>query len=416
MRISRLFGVTAFLFQGLHGITLAENLVRGVRGGTIEQAINEASDLDGDFWDRFLQTQNSIPSSSPSASPTILPSNDQSSTPSASPSDGSSAVPSASPTVVPVVSGSPTTAPVATTTPAPSTTPSVVDESASPTVAPVAVSTPNPTGVPAIPSDSPTTAPIADTAAPTAVTGTPTTAPTTATASPTAAPIATQSPTAAPVATPSPTSAPMATPSPTSAPVATPSPTATPVATPSPTTAPTPEPQAPVVQQRLLPFALQAGSEFDDPESYQSKAVARTEEQIGVEGFTDAKLVQYYTLYCIYNATNGVPNPITEANPDFANRTFPEWLFATGWETNNLDPCDGWFGVTCDAEGRVTDFTMVDNLMTGSFPPEIVLLASDGPRATGAGNLNYLELFNNPFLFNNFDNSWMTELGSNLRE
>lgn len=57
---------------------------------------------------------------------------------------------------------------------------------------------------------------------------------------------------------------------------------------------------------------------------------------------------------------------------------------------------------------------MVNNLMTGSFPPEVTLLASDGPRATGAGNLNYLELFNNVYLFNNFDSSWVSELGSNL--
>ena len=175
-------------------------------------------------------------------------------------------------------------------------------------------------------------------------------------------------------------------------------------------------PQVSVVQQRLTQYALLGGAEFRNPESYQSKALARTEEQIGVENFTDAKLVQYYTLYCIYNATNRVPNPITDANPEFQNRAFPGWIISTGWETNNLDPCNGWYGVTCDEQGRVTDFVMVENLMTGSFPPEVVLLASDGPTSTGAGFLNYLELFNNPYLFNDFDTSWVTQLGSNLRE
>ena len=44
------------------------------------------------------------------------------------------------------------------------------------------------------------------------------------------------------------------------------------------------------------------------------------------------------------------------------------------------------------------------------------MLASDGPRGTsGAGNLNSIDLFDNEFLFNNFDNSWMTFLGSNMQ-
>jgi hypothetical protein len=162
---------------------------------------------------------------------------------------------------------------------------------------------------------------------------------------------------------------------------------------------------------------LEGGAEFNDPESYQSKALARTEEQVGIESMVDAKLVQYYALYCIYNATNKVPNPITDADPRFVGLAdFPEWITNTGWDSNNLDPCDGWFGVTCDANSRVIEFAMVNNLMTGSFPPEVTLLASDGERATGAGFLNYLELFNNEFLFNSFNSTWTPFLGSNLRK
>jgi hypothetical protein len=335
-----------------------------IRGNVVEDAAEKAMDLDGAFWERYLEQETSV------------------------------------------VSAAPTSAPVAAT-------PAPVAASAAPTTAPIA-GTASPTATPGIETASPTAAPVDGSSAPTispvtTTTTAPTTAPAAATNSPTAAPIVgTSAPT---VATASPTAAPVAA---TPAPVATASPTAAPVvsATPSPTVTP----QAPVVQQRLTPFALQGGAEFTDPESYQSKALARTEEQIGVEGFTDAKLVQYYTLYCIYNATNQVPNAITNANPEFQGRPFPAWIFATGWETNNLDPCSGWFGISCDVEGRVTDFVMVENLMTGAFPPEVVLLASDGPRSTGAGALNYLELFNNPFLFNNFDNSWITELGSSLRK
>jgi hypothetical protein len=189
-----------------------------------------------------------------------------------------------------------------------------------------------------------------------------------------------------------------------------PAPTASPVSTPAPV------PQVSVVRQRLTPFALQGGTEWADPESYQSKALARTEAQVGAEEFTDAKLVQYYALYCIYSATNGVPNLITDSIAEFQGSPFPGWISATGWRRNNLDPCNGWLGITCDIQGRVTDFAMVENLMTGFIPEEVTLLASDGPSATGAGNLTYFEVYKNPFLFNNFDNSWMSNLGSNLRK
>lgn len=332
---------------------------RSIRGNALEAAAADAIDVDAKYWDRFLQVQSSMDTSAPSSAP-------------------SSSL-SASPTAAPVL-GTPPPTPVPGTpppTPVPGTLPPTpVITTASPTTAPVDITTAAPS--------------VSITPAPTAQVGP-----------------ATPSPTASPVVT--------ATPSPTAAPVATAAPTAAPVSTASPTAAPTPTPQAPVVQQRLTPFALQGGAEWADPESYQSKALLRTEEQVGAEGFADAKLVQYYALYSIYNATNMVPNPLTDSEPQLQGRPAPGWLIATGWETNNLDPCDGWFGITCDAQGRVTRFVMVNNVLTGSFPPEVMLLASDGPRATGAGNLNYLELFNNIFLFNNFDNSWMTNLGSNLR-
>ena len=57
---------------------------------------------------------------------------------------------------------------------------------------------------------------------------------------------------------------------------------------------------------------------------------------------------------------------------------------------------------------------LFENRLTGVWPDEVTLLASDGPTSRGAGNLNRIDLFMNEFLFNNFDNSWMTNLGSNM--
>lgn len=170
----------------------------------------------------------------------------------------------------------------------------------------------------------------------------------------------------------------------------------------------------PVVEMRLIPFALEGGAEFEDPNSYQSQALLRVESQVGAAEFTDAKLTQYYALYCIYNATNRVPNPITENDPRFEGIPFPTWLISTGWEETNLDPCDGWYGIGCDAQGRVSVIDLFENLLTGYFPPEVTMLSLDGPFATGAGNLFRIDLFENQFLWNNADNSWMTDLGSNM--
>ena len=265
-----------------------------------------------------------------------------------------------------------------------------------PTPAPVAVTTDAPV--------TPTAAPVSPTPAPVTPTDAPV-APTDAPVAPTDAPVA---PTEAPVA---PTPAPVA---PTPAPVA---PTPAPVApTPAPVAPPTEAPTVAMseVQKRLLPFVLDGGAEFEDQTSYQYKALKQTEAQVGVEGFTDAKLTQYYVLYCIYFATNGVPNAITDADPRFVGITFPTWKRADNWESTTVDPCDGWLGVKCDGEGRVSILDLFDNQMTGVFPHEIVLLSLDGPFATGGGNLFRLDLFKNEFAYNDGDSSWMTDLGSNM--
>ena len=176
--------------------------------------------------------------------------------------------------------------------------------------------------------------------------------------------------------------------------------------------------------------------------SYQSKAFLHLSEQVGVDGFSDPKLAQYYALYCIYHATNGVANDITDADVRFENIVMPEWLIATNWmDETTVDPCGtttitptngttvtsvattlsatisaGWFGVTCDVEGRVVALDLFENFLTGIWPEEILLLASDGAFSSGAGNLERLDLYQNEFLSNGGDSTWMSDLGLNMSE
>jgi len=187
--------------------------------------------------------------------------------------------------------------------------------------------------------------------------------------------------------------------------------------------------------------ALKGLYDTDDFVSYQSQAFLHLSKQVGVDDFSDEKLAQYYALYCIYHATNGVANEITETDPRFDNITMPEWTFATNWrDATDVDPCGttviapttdsaesvattlsmehtgGWHGVTCNSEGRVISIELYDNWLSGHFPGEIALLASDGPFRTGAGDLQTLDLYRNEFLSNGGDSSWMSDLGSNMSE
>lgn len=178
---------------------------------------------------------------------------------------------------------------------------------------------------------------------------------------------------------------------------------------------------APTVQRKLFPYVLQNGNEFNDSDSYQSKALARTEQQNGIEQMADSKIVQYYALFCIYTATYAVPNVITDRDERFESLSeFPGWIGNRGWTSNDLDPCpsdvsgEGNFeDIECQ-NGKVVAVKLNGKFLTGVFPSEVTLLASDGPAATGAGNLQTIDLFSNPFLYNNADNSWMESLGSSL--
>ena len=255
-------------------------------------------------------------------------------------------------------------------------------------------------GTPVEPTDVPVVSPTPSPVAPVTPTATP-------------APVAPVTPTEAPVVSPTPapvapveTAAPVVPVPPTDPPVETATPIAPTVAPIAPTEAPIAGP--PVVLQTIQPVALQGGAEFADPNSYQSKALARTEEQEGIATLPPYKIIQYYALYSIHAATFGVGNVITESEGIL---TPPGWIVSQGWDQNNIDPCNPWFGIEC-VNDLVTQIDLFSNLLTGAFPPEVTLLAADGERSTGAGKLARIDLFDNMLLTNNGDNSWWPQLGS----
>jgi hypothetical protein len=350
------------------------------------------------FWETYVQNFDSMPSTAPSYLPSPSPSQYLSYLPSARLTDAPTGKSSVPPTLEPSASS-----PSVTLTPEPTAAqpnlPPVPAPTEMPVPAPTEMPVPPPTFPPTVdPGAAPTNPPVAVPTNPPVAT--PTNPPF---AAPTNPPV--QAPTNPPV-----TSPPVAVP--TNVPVS--APTLPPV--PVPTDPPGPPTLPPVsgpsfVRSVIQPVALQGGAEFNDPNSYQSRALARTEEQVGIEMMSNAKIIQYYALYCIYNSTNQVPNVIT-ASEGIVN--VPRWIVAAGWESTTIDPCSGqWFGISC-VNDQVTDIDLFSNLLTGSFPPEVSLLAADGPRSTGAGALRRIDLFDNMLLSNNGDNSWWEFLGSNF--
>lgn len=87
---------------------------------------------------------------------------------------------------------------------------------------------------------------------------------------------------------------------------------------------------------------------------------------------------------------------------------------ADGWTRNDLPPCGGFFGVACNDDNAIVGINLYDNGLSGQFPPEITLLASDGYRSTGAGRLRSLDLYLNVNLGNGNESRWVSELGSGL--
>jgi hypothetical protein len=165
----------------------------------------------------------------------------------------------------------------------------------------------------------------------------------------------------------------------------------------------------------LAPFSYDT-SVFLDSNSYQYRALTRTVEQVGFEDFSKSKMLQYWILYCIYFATNTGIEGL--ADNVFARQgAAVYWKNTEGWQEIDRDPCNnnGWYGIACNENGQVTAIQLQRNQLAGVFPPEVSFLASDGPRATDAGKLRILEVYNNEGLTNSAkDDSWIAVLGSNL--
>lgn len=162
---------------------------------------------------------------------------------------------------------------------------------------------------------------------------------------------------------------------------------------PEPTMSPTSE-----VFDIILTHSRYKGLEFTDPNSYQSKAAKWVEDtaQLGVQ--TPERLVQRYALACLYYSTNAVKTEWTDEL--FGVDVIRGWIDETGW-LNYDDECS-WYKVTCNGNGKVTKIQLSQNRLTGSLPPELVLLND---------SLEEIDLYDNP-IYNSGDagNHWLGEL------
>ena len=138
-----------------------------------------------------------------------------------------------------------------------------------------------------------------------------------------------------------------------------------------------------LTQQDLIDqeFAILGGSEFDDSNSYQSRALnVLIENGVSVDDDPNTiigrqKLAQRYALLCLYYSTNMVRTAITDAQfgygttPQWNNTNVPApWKFKWG-----NDECD-WSGVVCDGSRLVKRIELVNHLLTGFIPMELQLL------------------------------------------
>jgi hypothetical protein len=155
----------------------------------------------------------------------------------------------------------------------------------------------------------------------------------------------------------------------------------------------------------LLAVALEGGDEFADPTSYQSQAYYYVMHFAGIESCSDEEIVDMYALASLYYASYQVPTEITLSLFNEPGESTPPWKDNTRW-VGNTKPCDTgagtWFGVKCDADGRVTKVDLSDNSLTGRLPAEISLL----------DEIKVLNFYHN-YLFNDGQKelSWLGDLG-----
>jgi hypothetical protein len=118
--------------------------------------------------------------------------------------------------------------------------------------------------------------------------------------------------------------------------------------------APAPAAPASRVEQVVLSVALSNGAEFVNPESYQSKALAWLEGS-NTDGLSDQRIIQRYSLGCIFFATNGVRTQFTDQA--FGENVILNWQNVSGWATNTNE-CE-WKGIGCDSTNSVNLLDLV---------------------------------------------------------
>jgi len=123
-------------------------------------------------------------------------------------------------------------------------------------------------------------------------------------------------------------------------------------------------------------IALGYGKEFQNPLSYQSKALDTMKKHSVITSFiyTEQKLAQRYALLCLYYQTNRVRTDVSDAR--FGYGTTPMWKDSEPWNFPD-DECV-WYGISCNIFGLVIRIELPNHLLTGYIPMEIKHLAK-GP-------------------------------------
>jgi Leucine-rich repeat (LRR) protein len=133
-------------------------------------------------------------------------------------------------------------------------------------------------------------------------------------------------------------------------------------------------------------------------EHYQTSAFQWLENDPRLQSYPDWKVVQRYSLACIYFATNTAYNSRLNDKFDKNMKEIPSWKREERWLTSNNE-CD-WFGVKC-LDGIVNTISLPANGLSGSVPPEIKLLDL---------GLTYLDLSENKISSEGEGLSWMSAL------
>lgn len=92
----------------------------------------------------------------------------------------------------------------------------------------------------------------------------------------------------------------------------------------------------------------------------------------------------------------------------YASTNGENWYHADNWLSDTVHHCHGWYGVRCDADGRIHMLDLIGNNLDGPIPESFTTLE----------HLQYLDLyFNNltalPEAFGDLTKLWRLNLGSN---